>query len=498
MSSHQSESPVRIRALGRVARHVIVFFAAGLALFSHARSVEACCPDTITVTFKDQTSPYVVGLCDKATVRVVIDHGTCPSCTVNVTLEILPPSGGWTHGDARFVDNDDHTYPITFGAGETVKEVDIYGYTLPGPEQLLSVGGCVCGGAICSYAEFNVVCANPMLDPVASCVTAKSDSDGDGRLNDCDNCPAIANVDQQDIDGDGVGDFCDNCPVTPNAGQDDTDADGVGDACAPARSHIHYLIELGGNNHAELFTPEFKPRFTPGSRAPGQQFTAGSIITWDVRVSVSGRHDKPDTPGHGLFTNGAEGLSFDLELRENSSTGPLVDIGAGSATSAGWFSSVEIDQNAAFACSFDIGGNGHLGGRLINTSSAGGPGLDYYEYPAAASRPAGTFIPRGMVGSQTAVYFEYSTYAQTAGVGISGPAGLTAGGCPGLGILPVFEGQINTTGLSPGTYVLKLIPRGGNILPGNFNCPSGTPTKLAVKANELHGDEISFSLTAQP
>jgi len=90
------------------------------------------------------------------------------------------------------------------------------------------------------------------------------DSDGDGIVDDVDNCPTVANADQADGDGDGVGDACDlcpsdpgktdpgvcgcgvadtdsdadgtpdcndNCPVTPNSDQLDTDGDGVGDVC---------------------------------------------------------------------------------------------------------------------------------------------------------------------------------------------------------------------------------------------------------------------------
>uniref|UniRef100_A0A665VXZ7 Thrombospondin-1 n=1 Tax=Echeneis naucrates TaxID=173247 RepID=A0A665VXZ7_ECHNA len=45
------------------------------------------------------------------------------------------------------------------------------------------------------------------------------DIDGDGILNENDNCPYVYNVDNRDTDGDGVGDHCDNCPLEHNPDQ---------------------------------------------------------------------------------------------------------------------------------------------------------------------------------------------------------------------------------------------------------------------------------------
>ena len=57
------------------------------------------------------------------------------------------------------------------------------------------------------------------------------DADGDGVLDDRDNCRTTRNAGQEDRDGDGVGNACDNCPAEENPGQRDTDRDRIGDVC---------------------------------------------------------------------------------------------------------------------------------------------------------------------------------------------------------------------------------------------------------------------------
>ncbi|MDH3890338.1 MAG: MSCRAMM family adhesin SdrC [candidate division Zixibacteria bacterium] len=57
------------------------------------------------------------------------------------------------------------------------------------------------------------------------------DADGDGVCADVDNCPTVDNPTQTDEDQDGLGDACDNCPTVSNADQADDDGDNFGDIC---------------------------------------------------------------------------------------------------------------------------------------------------------------------------------------------------------------------------------------------------------------------------
>jgi hypothetical protein len=71
------------------------------------------------------------------------------------------------------------------------------------------------------------------------------DQDGDGFLDEYDDCLEIPDPTQSDYDGDGIGDACDDtdhdgvpdgiddCPLLPDATQLDEDSDGLGNACDP-------------------------------------------------------------------------------------------------------------------------------------------------------------------------------------------------------------------------------------------------------------------------
>ena len=64
------------------------------------------------------------------------------------------------------------------------------------------------------------------------------DADGDGILDEDDNCSLVFNQSQWDFDSDGVGDWCDNCPLTSNPDQADSNANERGDAC----EHCGYRV----------------------------------------------------------------------------------------------------------------------------------------------------------------------------------------------------------------------------------------------------------------
>ena len=99
------------------------------------------------------------------------------------------------------------------------------------------------------------------------------DSDGDGVADDSDNCPLVANANQEDSDGDGIGDACDpdrdgdgvddavdNCPGTPNADQEDSDGDGIGDACDPVDDgDDDEVVEACPDAYPNLLHTDFSP-----------------------------------------------------------------------------------------------------------------------------------------------------------------------------------------------------------------------------------------------
>jgi hypothetical protein len=168
-----------------------------------------------------------------------------------------------------------------------------------------------------------------------------TDTDGDSRPDDSDNCPLMWNLDQSDLDGDGIGDACDadrdgdcvanaqdripgmpdetfpdtdtdgvrdpcdpdvdgdtvlnhqdNCPLVANFDQKDTDADGAGDACDPPASGGGTTSpsgSTGGNAEPkpDTFTPE--PDNVQPAPACGGGLPATLSLTLMLWLGVIGR-----------------------------------------------------------------------------------------------------------------------------------------------------------------------------------------------------------------
>ena len=293
----------------------------------------------------------------------------------------------------------------------------------------------------------------------------------------------------------------------------------IGAQALGQNSRIEYQLELGGNNNAAGAgwenpvgcNPAF---FTAGSTANGQTFS-GSLVTWAARVKVTGTHT------NGFVPAGVANAVFNLELRDNG--GNLVaSFGKGTATlpgTSGFVSTVndgdgdgvrvsscgypaDPDEAAAFAVSFSVDSVNR--GRVIDGPGAGGPYLDYFQYPSTLGFPGGSTAVSGTLMGIGAGYSKFAGYGcptdcgngsglNTAGVGRTTAASISCQVALGEG--PIAEGQLNMCALPAGPYTLTLVPgAGNNLLNGNFACETDNPGAFAVKPDLASlGSTISFT-----
>lgn len=139
-------------------------------------------------------------------------------------------------------------YLFRFADGEWIEEVkltatdsgadDYFGQSVSISGNFAVVGAPYADqGGISSGSAYVFRVASPDCDMNLVPDECEADSDGDGTVDDCDNCPDLPNPDQSDLDLDGLGDACDNCPDEVNPDQMDTDGDGFGDACDNCPEH---------------------------------------------------------------------------------------------------------------------------------------------------------------------------------------------------------------------------------------------------------------------
>jgi len=90
----------------------------------------------------------------------------------------------------------------------------------------------------------------------AECQTVL-DLDDDGALGMEDNCPSVANPDQNDSDRDTLGDACDNCRDISNADQRDTNAGEDDNTSLPGIQHYGNACDPDFDNDGSVSLGDF-------------------------------------------------------------------------------------------------------------------------------------------------------------------------------------------------------------------------------------------------
>lgn len=266
-------------------------------------------------------------------------------------------------------------------------------------------------------------------------------------------------------------------------------------------SQVTYTLGLGGENHAADIKAGNYQFFNPGIATDNETFVLGADLTWDVTIAASGVQDSGS--GVGYEIQGVANFVFDLELHQDTADGPIVNQEV-------FFSSIHdgaescLPSNgvlpdglcppclagAGFAFSYDVWTRGP--GRVIDKAAPsdltcsgypdipqGGPNMSTWLFP--------TVEPGKLIGMGAG----YDHWDADGG----GNNRTIYGVGKNLGIVPVCEGQIDTTALPAGTYVLKVIPRSGNnVLRGPESYVIEDQDAFAVSAENVTGDTITFVL----
>lgn len=273
-----------------------------------------------------------------------------------------------------------------------------------------------------------------------------------------------------------------------------------------AASTVAYTLQLGGDPHRASYKAGFSPAYSGSSGSDvTSPITAGTPVSWAVVATVAGTHSGGTF--NGLEPAGIANTVFTLELKDSATS--TIQLGHVTYTdptvpsTAGWYSIINDGtartgfpadpvQSAAYCeNAFGIGANN---GRLFDNAASGGPYMDFYHYPSCIGLPTNA---TNCAGKLIGMGAGYKTFNPTAHGGPNtGGVGLTGNFCPGLGVFPLFEGQISTVGFANGTYTLTVTGgTGTNILPDDSAgdiCEFGPTGAFAVAPNVLTGDTITF------
>jgi len=172
-----------------------------------------------------------------------------------------------------------------------------------------------CGGGFVCYFG---VCVPGASDAGDTLPDGSPDMDGDGILNEVDNCPLVPNPDQADCDHDGMGDACDGdddgdtipdsldlCNCTAPAGTHDEDGDTLVDECDNCRE-VSNVGQLDGDDDQIGDSCEYQLDPARVSERIGF-FTFAESAGWRSESGNWWRHD--DMMGQDLTFGGA--VAFD-------------------------------------------------------------------------------------------------------------------------------------------------------------------------------------------
>jgi cytosine/adenosine deaminase-related metal-dependent hydrolase len=248
-----------------------------------------------------------------------------------------------------------------------------------------------------------------VFDPSDSCAGAGDDADGDGVLNDVDNCPGIANGGQEDVDMDDKGDACDPCPDVPNPGAL---------TCPGETTTIYAVQDTSDPNH---------PAEGTRVRVPCIVTAIGQDLTWcqdegggpfsGIAVFVAGTPTYPTMDpvalGDRVFVDGDYTEFFDVSELDNPE---FTLVSAGAVPSPAVVTASTIANGGAMAEQYE-GVFVQVQNVTVTTVNADAPNDDFDEFEVDGLRIDDLLVDGGGMGGMLDNTFMIgTTFTTIAGV----------------------------------------------------------------------------------